>query len=91
VTLTFSSTGLSEPESLTIPAGSFKKVSGQYYFQGKVGDIDVTALITAPFKNSFGFLIAADGLELSGVTNPVGVTLQVGSNTGTANFKALIF
>jgi hypothetical protein len=89
VTLTLSSSGFA-PESITIPAGSFKKSAGQYVFTGKVGDVDVAALITAPVKNSYGFSIGATRLELRGITNPVTVTLQVGTNTGTTSIKALI-
>jgi len=36
----------------------------------------VAAAITAPVKNTYGFTITADGLDLAGVTNPVTVTLQ---------------
>ena len=50
----------------------------------------VAAVISALFKNSYGFTIGADGLELRGVSNPVTVTLQVGANSGTITVKALI-
>ena len=89
VALTLSSAKLA-PVTLTIPAGSFKKVLGQYVFKGEVDGVKVAAVISAPFKNSYGFTIGADGLELRGVSNPVTVTLQVGANSGTITVKALI-
>jgi len=89
VTLTFSSAELA-PVTLTIPAGSFKKVLSQYVFEGEVEGVKVAAVISAPFQNSYGFAIGADGLELTGVSNPVTVTLQVGANSGTTTIKALI-
>jgi CSLREA domain-containing protein len=89
VTLTLSSAELA-PVTLTIPAGSFKRVLGQYVFDGEVDGVKVAAVISAPVKNSYGFAIGADGLELTGVSNPVTVTLQVVANSGTTTIKALI-
>jgi CSLREA domain-containing protein len=90
VTLTLSSSSFG-PTSLTIPAGSFKKVLGEYVFTGKAGNVKVIALITSSVKKTYGFTISADGFDLQGITNPVTVTLQIGSDTGTKNVKAVIF
>jgi hypothetical protein len=88
VTVTLSSKSLA-PVTLTIPAGSFKKVFGQYVFRGTVGGVNVSALITA-FRNNYGFLIEANGLTLTGISNPVTVKLQVDSAAGTKTVRALI-
>jgi hypothetical protein len=76
--------------TLTIPAGSFKKLRGQYVFKGEVGDVKVAAVISAPVKNSYGFAIGADGLDLTGVSNPVTVALQGDTNSGTTTVEAFI-
>jgi hypothetical protein len=52
--------------TLTIPAGSFKKVRGLYVYKAEVDGVEVAAVISAPVKNSYGFAIGADGLELTG-------------------------
>jgi hypothetical protein len=78
------------PVTLTIPPGSFKKILGQYVFVGTLDGVKVAALITSPHKNIYGFTIAEDGLDLVGITSPVALTLQLGSNIGTSNAKAVI-
>ncbi|MGH8011089.1 MAG: choice-of-anchor Q domain-containing protein, partial [Candidatus Binataceae bacterium] len=89
VTVTLSSKSLA-PVALTIPADSFKKFFGQYAFRGKVvGGVSVSALITG-FRNNYVFLIEADGLNLTGIGNPVTVTLRIDSDTGTKNVRAFI-
>jgi predicted outer membrane repeat protein len=88
LTVTLSSKSLA-PVTLTIPAGSFKKFFGQYVFRGNVDGVEVSALITA-FRTNYGFLIEANGLNLTGISNPVTVKLQVDSAAGTKTVRALI-
>jgi hypothetical protein len=90
VTVTLSSADLT-PVSLTIPAGSFKKVAGVYLFEGEINGVSAFAeLIPQANKSNYTFEISASGLELTGISNPVTVTLQVGPNTGTAAITATI-
>jgi hypothetical protein len=70
---------------VTIPAGSFKKSLGFFVFNGKVGLVSVDAAIVPLDNNSYVFTIAGDGLNLAGIANPVTVTLQIGSDTGTSD------
>jgi hypothetical protein len=45
----------------------------------------------APVKNTYGFTIGASGLPLTGISNPLTISLQVGANIGATNVKAVIF
>ena len=88
VVVTLSSESLA-PVTLTIPPGSFRRFDGQYVFRGKVRNVTVFALITPLFRNDYGFLIAANGLSLTGISNPVTVTLEAGLDSGTQNVRAV--
>jgi hypothetical protein len=90
VTLTLSSAGLNPSAVVSIPTGSFKLVKGIYAYSGKVNGVSIVAAISPLGKNSYGFTIDGQGLNLTGITNPVTVTLQIGSNIGSATGKALI-
>ena len=59
-------------------------------FAGTVGGVKVAATITPLGKNTYGVLIGADGLELTGISNPVAVSLQLSANLGTTTVQAYI-
>jgi hypothetical protein len=41
-------------------------------------------------KNDYSFEIQGDGVDLSGIANPVTVALQIANDGGTASIKAFI-
>jgi CSLREA domain-containing protein len=82
VTLTISSAAFG-PLSLTIPAGSFKLVKGQYKYSGTIGGVNCGVTILAPVDGVYQFTFAAFGVDVTGITNPVSVILQIGGNIGT--------
>jgi hypothetical protein len=71
------------PLAVTIPAGSFTLVRGQYKYSGTIGGINYGATISGPVDGVYQFTFAAFGLDVTGITNPVTVTLQIGPNIGT--------
>jgi predicted outer membrane repeat protein len=71
------------PLAVTIPAGSFTLVKGQYQYSGTIGGIKYGASISGPVDGAYEFTFAAFGLDVTGITNPVSVTLQIGPNIGT--------
>jgi hypothetical protein len=82
VTLTISSAAFG-PLAVTIPAGSFKLVKGQYKYSGTIDGVNYGVTISAPVDGAYEFTFAAFGVDVTGITNPVSVTLQIGSNIGT--------
>jgi CSLREA domain-containing protein len=82
VTMTISSAAFG-PLAVTIPAGSFKLVKGQYKYSGAIAGVNYGVTIFAPVDGVYDFTFAAFGVDVTGITNPVSVTLQIGSNIGT--------
>jgi CSLREA domain-containing protein len=78
------------PGRLTIPAGSFHIAPDEFVFRGKVGRVDVQADIAPVGRDHYQFIISGQGLDLSGVKNPVSVSLQIGHNQGSARIDATI-
>jgi hypothetical protein len=81
VTMTISSASFG-PLSLTIPAGSFKLVKGQYKYSGTIDGVNYGVTIFAPVDGVYQFTFAAFGVDVTGITNQVTVTLQIGTNIG---------
>lgn len=75
----------------TIPAGDFKsnKFRG-FAFEGLVGGVKVLADIQPVGSRRYLVGIVGTGANLVGITNPVPVTLTIGSNTGTESVTAHI-
>ncbi|MDP9160460.1 MAG: hypothetical protein M3O09_09560 [Acidobacteriota bacterium] len=79
--------------SATLPAGSFTKqqYSGltYYQFQGAVSGGYLNFLVLPLGRNKFIFTAAGQGIDLTGLTNPVKVLLGIGNNVGIANVTTI--
>jgi hypothetical protein len=82
VTMTIASASFG-PLVVTIPAGHFTLVRGQYKYSGTISGIKYGVTISAPIDGVYEFTFAAFGVDVTGITNPVTVTLQIGGNIGT--------
>jgi hypothetical protein len=82
VTVTISSASFG-PLSVTIPPSSFTLVGTRYKYSGTIGGINYGGSFSAPVNGVYQFTFAAFGVDVTGITNPVTVTLQVGPNIGT--------
>ena len=78
------------PFATTIPPGSFKQTGPLFTFAGVVNGINLQALITPTGTLRYAFAAAAEHPNLTGTTNPVPVTLTIGSDSGTKSVTALI-
>jgi sugar lactone lactonase YvrE len=78
------------PVSLTIPANSFQPASGGYAFQGVLGGMTVMANVQPQGGGRYQVIINATGASLSGLANPVKMSLTLGSNVGTKTITASI-
>jgi YVTN family beta-propeller protein len=79
------------PFSATIPAGSFKQYGSVFAFAGVINGVNVQAQIAPTGTLRYAFAAAAEHPNLTGTTNPVPVSLTIGSDTGTKSVNALIF
>ena len=72
--------------TVTVPAGSFKAgPHGTFTFEGTIGGVALQIRI-APLKaGTYSIQADASGVNLTGLTNPVAVTLSIGINTGTTS------
>ena len=71
------------PLGVTIPPGSFKLAGGQYKYSGTIDGIKYGVTILAPVDGVYQFTFAAFGVDVTGISNPVSVTLQIGPYIGT--------
>src|SRR6266849_6545522 len=70
--------------STTIPAGSFElKSNGSFMFVGTINGVSMSAKITPQGSNNYTFQFVCTGANLTGIVNPVSVTLTIGDDTGT--------
>ena len=74
----------------TIPAGSFHQLAfgdkqGGYVFAGVVNGVSMAIQIVPLGASSYEFKAEAAPVDLSGVQNPVQVSLSIGTATGTAS------
>ena len=75
--------------STTIPAGSFRqKSSGSFMFVGTINGVSMSAKITPQGGNNYTFQFTWTGANLTGIVNPVSVTLTIGDDTGTISVIA---
>jgi hypothetical protein len=82
VTVTIASDSFG-PLVVTIPPSHFTFVKGQYKYSGTIGGLKYGVTIFAPVDDVYQFTFAAFGVDVTGIINPVSVTLQIGSNIGT--------
>ena len=79
------------PYSVTIPAGSFTKNNkGSYVFAGTVGGVAVEFRINPVGGNSYTLQAEGSGANLTGISNPVTVTLTIGDDAGSTQITATI-
>jgi probable HAF family extracellular repeat protein len=92
--------------SITIPPGSFKKQEhehegedehehdhevGFFSFHGVIDGVELGARITPTGTLRYTFDAGAKGADLTGIKNPVQVSLTIGGDSGTKSVTALIF
>ena len=70
------------PFSATIPPGSFKQTGPAFTFAGVIIGVNLQALIAPTGTLRYAFAAAAENPNLTGTTNPVPVTLTIGSDSG---------
>jgi len=73
--------------SLAIPAGSFWGRGPIYWFRGTIDDVKVKMIIRQLDTDFFKFSVKADGVDLTGTSNPVNIFLQIGNNQGEDSIK----
>jgi hypothetical protein len=76
--------------SVTIPADSFAQKKPGYTFQGVINGATLNLLIKfGDTAGSYRFQAEGRGVNLTGTTNPVTVTLSIGDNSGNTNIEAV--
>jgi len=79
------------PLGVTIPPGSFTLVGSQYKYSGTISGIKYGVTIGVPNASGVSeFTFRAFGVDVTGITNEVTVTLQIGPNVGTEIVDAAI-
>jgi DNA-binding beta-propeller fold protein YncE len=74
---------------VTLPPGSFQAGShGTFTFQGTVGGVSLQNRISPAGAGAYQIQVEASGVNLSGLTNPVTVSLAIGNNTGKTSVNA---
>jgi YVTN family beta-propeller protein len=77
------------PFSATIPAGSFRRHENRSYtFEGVIDGVRLWAKIELTASSRYTFRAEARGANLSGITNPVQVSLGIGHDAGLTSVKA---
>jgi len=75
--------------TVTVPAGSFKTgAKGTFTFEGTINGVSVQIRIVSLGGNSYSVQVDGSGVDLTGLTNPVTLTLTIGNNTGTTSVNA---
>jgi YVTN family beta-propeller protein len=77
------------PFIATIPAGSFRRHGdSSYRFEGVIDDVRLEARIEQTGSLRYRFSAEAKGANLSGITNPVQVSLGIGDDAGLTSVNA---
>jgi YVTN family beta-propeller protein len=77
------------PFIATIPIGSFRRHGDRSYrFEGVIDDVRLEARIEQTGSLRYRFSAEAKGANLSGITNPVQVSLGIGDDAGLTSVKA---
>jgi Beta-propeller repeat len=79
--------------SVTIPPGSFGQLqngskAGAYVFSGTINGVALGVQIVPLGGSSYQFKATGQPVNLTGLTNPVTVTITIGNNTGTIGATA---
>ncbi len=75
--------------TVTIPAGAFQAIKGAYVYQGTINGVATSALLTSLGGNHYAFAVAGAPENLSAITNPVTVSLTIGTDGGTSQVNAI--
>jgi hypothetical protein len=73
--------------SLTIPAGSFEERGATYEFHGIIDGVKVKMKIKEVDIDIIEFDVKADGVDLTGTSNPVDIYLTIGLDKGDITTK----
>jgi hypothetical protein len=74
---------------VTLPPGSFRAgPHGTFTFEGTVGGVSLQNRISPAGTGAYQIQVEASGINLSGLTNPVTVSLTIGNNTGKTSVNA---
>jgi YVTN family beta-propeller protein len=77
------------PFITTIPAGSFRKsTDGSYTYEGVIDGVGLEAQIKLMGNLRYAFTVEARGANLSGIANPVQVSLGIGDDAGLTFVQA---
>jgi len=69
--------------TIAVPPGSFRaSKKGGWNFEGTIAGVKCEFQIRPLGAGTFGVSVEADGVNLTGLTNPVTVSLTIGDNTG---------
>jgi beta-propeller repeat-containing protein len=79
--------------SVTIPPGSFKQLqngskAGSYVYSGTTNGVSLQIQIVPLGGSSYAFKVVAQPVDLTGLSNPVTVTITIGNNSGTEGANA---
>ncbi len=75
--------------STTIPAGSFKQYKGRFVFEGTINGVHLEAVLRSLILgNDYGLTLEGHGVDVTGVTNSVTVSLTIGNDSGSKSITA---
>ena len=79
------------PYSVTIPAGSFRRQKkGAYVLEGVINGVSLQLRINPAGGNNYALQAEGSGANLSGIVNPVTVTLTIGGDAGSTSISPKI-
>jgi YVTN family beta-propeller protein len=82
-------TGGTASLTTTIPAGSFTRDNqGRFEFEGTINGVNLRAQITPLGGNLFKGKVEGEHADLTGIANPVTVTLTIGNDRGSITVRA---
>jgi hypothetical protein len=81
-------TGGTASFTTTIPAGSFTRDNqGRFKFEGTINGVNLQAQITPLGGNDFKGKVEGEHADLTGIANPVTVTLTIGNDRGSITVR----
>jgi hypothetical protein len=89
--VTLELTGETGSFTTTIPADSFTRdKKGRFEFKGEVDGVKLDATLTPLGSQQYAFTAAGKQADLSGIANPVTVTLTIGDDRGSITVTATV-